>query len=536
MPAGIPSPDWDAALDLLRRINGFSAADGRRIAGLVTEDGFEPWWYTQDRLLRFFLVPLTQILPWLERNGGKGAVPGGLLTPDTRRVLDILAGSPYFGLILPAAEKHASPHPSVSRTALFLLSLAALAVFRWKKRDTVFYIVDHVSPGIREDFRFTPLYRAFAERGVRFAEYAHTLSPRQAFRNFLRRRRMVFFLESADVWARFTRIRIPEPEAFLPADVPASVADRALWSLVPVVLQWCVESAARQRMLVRALRRQRARRAVVFDDNRHNHELIAACRSLGIPVLGFQHGVFNRFHAGLMAYGFRDARSHGFDRYGVWSELFRERLLRDSALYRPDQLFAAGPVRGPSGGEATSSRSDPKRVRVLVVSEPLAPKKEVIPYLRALLADPGMDLYLKLRPGESEHSLQEYGLPPEEVHLLRTETVFQAMAEVDVAVGTYSTVLYEAALADIPAVWMKTSRAYGRELAEEGLADAAENPERFPEVLRRAAATPAGERERRRKRIWGEESADGAHRLVDELEILAPYGAADHRRGVVDSR
>jgi hypothetical protein len=93
---------------------------------------------------------------------------------------------------------------------------------------------------------------------------------------------------------------------------------------------------------------------------------------------------------------------------------------------------------------------------------------------------------------------------------------------VDVVVGTYSTVLYEAALALTPTVWVRTSRAYGRELAEETLAEEAARPEEFARALRKAAALPDEERLRRRSRIWGERVADGAAALMDALETLTP--------------
>jgi hypothetical protein len=527
----IPPPDWEAALVLLKKLNLLQAGDGRRVSGVITEAGFEPWWYSQDRLFRFYLVPLTQLLPLLDLLPGAGEVNYEDLSTEQERVLKALSSSPDFPFRFSTADR-SSRKPlwaGIAQAALFLISLAGLWWFRLTRRDTVFYIVDNVSPGIREDFRFSPLYRALAERSIRFAEYAHTLSPRQAFGNFLRRRRPVFFLEAADWWARAARIRIPtpNPEDSQPPAAPATAADRALWALVPTVLGWCAESAARQRVLVRALGIQRARRAIVFDDNRHNHELIAACRARGIPVLGFQHGVFNRFHAGLMAYGFQGTRSHAFHRYGVWSELFRERLLRASLLYRSDEVFSAGPVRGPDQEIPHRTPGSSGRIRVLVVSEPLARKQEVIPYLRALLADPSIELCLKLRPGEGDRSLAEYGLPADRVRLLRTRTVFEALADIDVTVGTYSTVLYEAALALVPAVWLRTSRAYGRELAEEGLAEPANEPADLLEVVRRAAALPLEERERRRDRIWGEARIDGARRLVDELEKLTAAPPAE---------
>jgi hypothetical protein len=522
----VPAPDWDRALDLLKKINALKDSSGRRISSLLVEDGFEPWWYSQDRLLRFFLVPLTQVLPLLEAVRGVEEMRIDDAPPDIDRVMRAVAGKSGFAAV-PTATASRSAKGVIGEGAMLAVSVSSLAAFRLAGRDTVFYIIDHVSPGLRHDFRFAPLYREFDREGFRYAEYAHTLLPRQALGNFFRRRRPVFFLESADAWARWTGRRITPPEAKAPSAV-GSVEDRALWALVPTVLEFCARSVARQRILKRALQVQHARRAMIFDDNRHNHELVAACLSLGLPVLGFQHGVFNKFHAGLMAFGFSGGRTHAFDRYGVWSDLFRDRLLRDSALFDPNRVFVSGPVRPPEDAalrRASKRRTEgtaasPKRIRVLVVSEPLARKHEVAPYLQILLRDPQFELYLKLRPGESDRSLEEYSLPAERVHLLRSGTVYEALAQVDVAVGTYSTVLYEAVLAQVPIVWMRTSRAYGRELTEEHLAEAADRPEELPGVIRKAVAFRDSEFNQRRDLVWGKDIRAGSNNLVEELRRM----------------
>jgi hypothetical protein len=522
--AAIPvsAPDWDRALDLLRKINSLRDSAGQRVCSALTEDGFEPWWYGQDRLLRFYLVPLTQLLRFLEAVGGAKSLRVENAPPDLERVLQAIGGKMGF----PALEPDA-PRPKegiLGQAAMLAVSLASLAAFRAARRDTVFFIIDHVSPGLRRDFRFDPLYGELEHRGFRYAEYAHTLSPKQALANFFRRRRPVFFLEAADFWARLSRGRAAVPAVQFPAGEKESIEDRALQALVPLVWEGCVRSIARQRILKRALRFQRADRAVIFDDNRHNHELVAACLSLGIPVLGFQHGVFNKFHAGLMAYGFSGARPHAFDRYGMWSDLFRERLLRDSALYGPERVFVAGPVRPPESPLPGKKKTVSDVVRVLVVSEPLARKREAAAFLQRLLNDPRYELCLKLRPGEPEGSLKKYGLPSDRVRLLQTGTVYDAFAQVDVAVGTYSTVLYEALLAGVPIVWMKTARAYGRELAEEGLAEAAERPEELPGAIRKAVALTDSERRRRRQRIWGADIRNGAAALAEALRGMERRG------------
>jgi hypothetical protein len=154
----VPAPDWDRALDLLKKINALHDSSGRRISSLVVEDGFEPWWYAQDRLLRFYLVPLTQIFPLLEAASHVEKISVEGAPPDLERVLRAIAGKSGFACLPPSAASR-SAKGIVGEGAMLAVAWASLAAFRLARRDTVFFIIDQVSPGMRHDFRFAPLYR-----------------------------------------------------------------------------------------------------------------------------------------------------------------------------------------------------------------------------------------------------------------------------------------------------------------------------------------------------------------------------------------
>ena len=515
----LPPADWDEALRLLKRINLSTTPTGERLASLVTVDGFEPWWFVQDRLFRFTLLPLTRYLPVLARLAGANEAQLIDAPAEAQRALRPLSGRAGFPRFSFSGEvpKAASPSRRVAawfgRAAVRLVSDLALIGFRLTRRDTVLYTIDIVSPGLDHDFRIGPLYAELRRRGYRLAEYTHSLSARIALGNMLRRRRPAVVLEAFDDDPRVT---YPLPRAVQPlrATQGGTLEDRVLRAVALEVLGWCQASAARYRALRRALMRHGARRAIVFDDNRHNHELVAACHSLGLKVLGFQHGVFNRFHTGTMAYGFEGARSHAFDLYGVWGPLFRERLLAGSRLYEADQVVVCGPLRAPRAERHEPVRSL-GRPRVLLVSEPLARKAEVRTYLEMLMRSERFELCVKLRPGEDPAGLRAYGIDPASVHVLQTPTVYEAFSQVDLALGTYSTVLYEAALSLVPTVWLRTAIAYGRELAEESLAEAAEDPQQVGAAVDRALRLPQEELIRRRDRIWSNVAEDGARRLIE---------------------
>jgi hypothetical protein len=242
---------------------------------------------------------------------------------------------------------------------------------------------------------------------------------------------------------------------------------------------------------------------------------------MGVKVLGFQHGLFNRFHTGLMAYGFEGAGRHDFDLYGLWGPLFVERLTRDSQLFDPGRVFVSGPLRPPLSLDHLAPRADSGGGRVchvLLVAEPLARREEVAAYLRPLMEDSHYHLQIKLRPGESRAGLKSYGMNPEGADLVQTASVYSAFENTDVVIGTYSSVLYEAVLALRPIVWLRTSMAYGGEVVQEGLAEAALGPEKVKEAVDLAARLPLEELKRRQRLAWGDPSPSGVKILLDRAE------------------
>jgi hypothetical protein len=72
----------------------------------------------------------------------------------------------------------------------------------------------------------------------------------------------------------------------------------------------------------------------------------------------------------------------------------------------------------------------------------------------------------------------------------------------------------------VPIVWMHTSRAYGRELGEEHLAEAAGRPDELPGAIRKAVARTDADLRRIRERVWGKDVRNGSECLLEELRRL----------------
>jgi hypothetical protein len=498
------------ALRLLRRLNQLKAENGKRVTALITADGFEPWWFIQETIFWHLLVPYARdpkrVRDWVmsQRRSDFAQLPITEASPKRSR------GG--FGVVRNVLRRLATVLMAAS-------SFVALILFRFQRRDTLVYALDKVSPGLDHDFRISAIYRELRARGYRFAEYVHVAQLAEAGANALRRHRPVVWLEPITdtyAWLNFRRIR-PLP----PVIADSKDSDGAFLAMAAdIALAHTRQAAQRYHALKRILRIQHVRRAVILDDSRHANSLIAACRQLGIPTLGYMHGLLNRYHPGLMAYGFNGARPHTFDLYAQWSDYFRRRLFEGS-LYGPENTFVCGPLRAPpvvNFENVRERRGDDETIRVLLVSEPRTNFADVAPYVEALHEDRDIEIIVKTRPGETSPPIAKL-LGRDRVHWIPGSVpLHEAILQCDVVLGTYSTVLYEAALLLRPAVVLDTPFRYGHDLVRDGLGDFACTPQEVVMVTRRAHATDAAERDRRRNTIWGDALRDGARTLFDVAE------------------
>ena len=514
----IPEPDLEQALGWIKRINALETSEGAPVSSLVTVNGFEPWWFVQDQVFTHLLVPYTryrEVLEWWCQGAEIVEPP-----PELARLQQVLAANdktleePMKAAVGSSARRVLGALASAGRTAF---SLKSALWFRLRRRPVLLYAIDVVSPGLRHDFRLDPIYRELDRRGLRYGEYLHSLGGWGAWRNSWRRRRV-----GIDIGAGTSPWGLRSPSEPLPgADVVlegfSGDEERLVRAVVREALDASRRAAERYRGLVALVRFHRPRVALILDDSRHAHELIAACRELGVYVVSYQHGLaFNRYFVGLMCYGFRDGRRHRADVYGLWSEYFRQRLLMSSQLHDESSTFVCGMLRAPDVGSSQErSSSENGRVRVQVISESLGRTAEIVTYIEKLVDAEQFDVTLKLRPGEN---VVDEWLPLCERGMKTTRaSVYEALADCDVVIGTYSSVLYEAALVPLPLVVPRTSSPFGFELGEEGLAELADSPEEVRAAVLRAVALSPDELERRRERIWGDASSEGAKRVLDRV-------------------
>ena len=512
----LPETNLEQALSWIKWLNEARTEDGRRLPSLVTEDGYEMWWFVQDRLFTRFLVPYTRyerVVSW--------ALEGATVVdppPDLEPLLRILTRASESVTVVHRAPKNilrswrrwlGTPLVAMAVVASWL----AAWWFRARGRAVAVYTVDIVSPGLRHDFRIDPIYRELERRELSYGEFVHSLGGVGAVQNFFRRRRLSIDMQAMAMLETHPAVNMSPAASIRAGDMPV---DRAQFfcALAREGCRASSEAVRKYRALRRLVRLHRPRFALVFDDSRHTNELVAACRSEGVYVVNYQHGLaFNRYFVGLMAYGFLDGKPHRANAYGLWSDYFRQRLLRDSRLYDASTTFVCGMLRSPGLDVEAKDLSSEGRVRVLVVSESQGRTEEIVPFVAQLVDREAYEVILKLRPGEQAPTpwrpLLELGLGTSK------QSVYDAVRDCDVVLGTYSSVLYEAAFLLKPLVVVKTTAPVGDELVQESLAELASGPDGIEQAVTRAVALPTSELERRRAVLWGDGRVDGARHLVE---------------------
>jgi hypothetical protein len=190
----------------------------------------------------------------------------------------------------------------------------------------------------------------------------------------------------------------------------------------------------------------------------------------------------------------------------VWSEFWRKELLSLSDMYRlrPDTVIAKGQPFFSEIKPNISHHAD-SILTIFYPFEPRAVPSECRAYLEQFLQDERVRIVYRIR-NDNPLSLQMERLP-EAMRNSKRITVVDAMtpellSAVDVAVGTYSSSLYEMAEAGVPIGVLRAFTTQADDLVEAGFAeylDLADTNMMY--VLRALAATPDHERTRRAKEL-----------------------------------
>lgn len=520
-----------AVMDDLARL---SLPDGTRLAKKLIYEGYELWWVHYSDLFRFYCIPYVEYKLLLEK----------LVQFESVCVY----APPSEGIFAYYLEAHNVPYRIVGSTnadfgsigafVQLLLTLASLISLVMRPRPLLVFTGDKFEQGKDYDFRLGFIYEELRSRKLSFVECIRGIEPwRKVISHAWVRRRPVLYSEAIALVSRYlafvtgSRRRMKQQFTIEHLTHSQDPDVRFRYLIASHHLRKASEDIWSIRLTQLLLRLIGIRGAYITTSSERNYAAVLGCKLNGIPTVGILHGVASRYrspHDFLPE--FDGIKKLSVDVYGVWSEWWRSYYLKHSRSFAPEQLVVSGPMRPVTERAVPPSASTKERkTRVLFISEQVANPHEVMPFLRAVVAESGMECVIKFRPyrdGFEEWLKQN---EPELLGRVRgvTSSPAEAAAANDVVVGSYSTAVLEALLVLRPPVFFYT-RKWGDYYELKGH-DAksslfAETPDELVMKIREAIHISAPSLTELRERFFGDSSQNGSRWVVDQLQrfLLTP--------------
>ena len=509
--------------------------DGTRLTKSFIYKDYELWWMHYNNLFLYFCLPYTQYKKLLEY----------LKTFDTVHFYKTPYKSLFscflkaYGVKTVMLKKSDLKSPSflpfgiLMQIMITLLSLPILAI---RKPHFMIFVGDKFEAGQDYDFRMKFIYRELRERSMSFVEIIRSLeSWKKVLKHaFVVRKRPVIYSEAVTYLGRFLNFLFGgfyrskyqfNPHLF--TEQPVETRFKLL--VATYYLQNVYDDIWTIRILKLILNIINIKGAYITATLERNFPTFIACKLNNIPTVGILHGVASLYYNVYdFLPGFDGEKSLSVDKYGLWSEWWKEYYLKNSKVYLPEQLYVSGPMRPLERNtkeSVDSSITNSGPIKVLFISEQLAVPEEVMPYLNALMSDKNISVYLTFRPYRDgfENWLREhYPLilnKFEEERIIRTG-IKDAIAVCDVATGTMSTAVIETLFQyKVPILFYTKKWGDYFNLREyDNGSFFAENTEELVDKIRKATNVSVERIKNLQKRYFGDPYQNGSKWVVDQLE------------------
>lgn len=516
-----------------QELSQVTRTDGTRLSKAVSYEGYELWWVHYNTLYLYFCLPYTQykkLLSYLK---------------DFQSIS--LYGSPYqnlFSYYLGAqgcttVESIEPGAKNPSRLPLgvllqIIITLFCIPLLMLQKRRMMLFTGDKFEAGRDYDARLKFIYQEVRRKNIRFVEFVRSLENwKTVLVHFFTRRRPIVYSEGVLFVGRFISFlsggRRRAMRAF-GAHTFASEKDPEKRFRLLVASQYLLgvyDDIWAIRIMQWILRRIGVRGAFIPAANERDFHTVLGCKLNGIPSVGILHGAVSKDYAVCdFLPGFDGEKTLSVDRYGLWSEWWKEYYLKYSDAYRPEQLFVSGPMRPLAREQAAETEIKPTgKLRVLFVAEQLAVPQEVMPYLEKLLQNRDIDLAIKFRPYRD--GFEEW-LKAHRPDILAIDTtrifrgsVQDAVREHDVIIGSLSTAVLEGLLQYKVPIFFNTRKwgdCYDLQNTGVGQPFFAEDPDALIAKISQATTISKQEIQKLQDRFFGNPYRNGSAWAVEEVE------------------
>jgi len=372
------------------------------------------------------------------------------------------------------------------------------------RRKIVIFSMDKTSGSYQNDFRIDYLYRVLEEKKLPYFEIIHTVLGRKMIKNLFARKRSAFYLEAVDFLAfpfvLKEKRRIYDMHKTTDENLFAPEERELMKKLYTKYASSMVISKARVAFFRYLLRASNVSDIYTIDDVRSISELALAAQMQGVSFTAIQHGHFTKYHVGWLTMTRIPGKIIAARKLLVWSEFWKQELLRLSTYFSPDQII----ISGEKSLFVPVQKTHDEKISVLFPYEKNAPKAEIFRYLEELMKYSNIELCFKLRPDEDKQTqIDLYGLAPFLSKITLVRDIRDVLPRVDVVIGTYSSFLYDMVALERPVLILETSIDYGEGMIENTLAGRLLYGDDIYRAIKDASETPQEILVERREKLVG---------------------------------
>jgi len=522
-----PGSVHDAGV-MAEKLSRLSLPDGSCLSKASVYKGYELWWTHLDDIFLYFCLPHTQYQKLLN------------YVRDFEIVY--LYEPPFKNLFSCYLEAHERKMVTISKISFnfslgiffqILLTTLCLPLLMFRKYSRMVFIGDKLEKDRDHDFRMRFIYEELRKRKSSFVEFIRSPESWKAvLQHAWIRKRPVVYAEAVTFLGRLMSIlsggrrhaertfgsnlfrgeMIPENRFYLliATQYLLTIGDD-IWSIR--IMQWILQLT-------------KVKVAIIIAASERNWHTVIGCKLNNIPTVGILHGI-NTYHYNMYDFlrGFDGENMLSVDRYGLWSEWWRDYYLKYSDAYKPEQLFVSGPMRPleTNVDEANQKSFTEDRTKVLFISEQVAEPQEVLPFFTEILANRDFEVTIKFRPSRDGFEMWLLKHQPEllkEVPIMRG-SIQEAIASNDVVVGTHSTAVLESLFQFKVPIFFDTHK-WGDyfNLKEYGVDQSffASNYEELIKKIQLAKNVSPDEIIELRKRFFGDSYKNGSAWVVEQME------------------
>ena len=519
------------ASGLIARLPLLENHDGRRISKLVNYHGYELWWVNYDNLMYKFCLPYTQyrrLLEYLET-----FLMIYLYEPPFPNLFRHFLDAHKCQYTIKPENKFEKRLP-LGILLQVILSVPFLLWLKIRNPKLMVWTSDKFDPPRDHDFRMRLIYEELRRKNINFVEFIRSMeSSSTVLLHALKRRRPVIYsyaiVTIVRALANFFSKKSRDGVAglFLSAETSA---EQKFWFFVATnYLHNTRGDILTIQVMKFILKFIGIKAAIISMATNRNFSEVLACKLLGISTIGIQHGAALRYYAVAdFMEQFDGEKKLSVDKYGLWSEWWRQYYLKNSKAYKLEQLFVSGPMRPlEDRGILTQTpalRED--RVKVLFVPGQLAEPEETIRYLCSLLETKDLAIYITFRPYHDSFERWMKESKPEILEKIGGERILRgsihdAIAWCDIVVGSNSTGVLEALLQLKPLVFFYTNKwrdYFELESLESVHPFFVRTPRELVEVIRRSRNVPVEILKELQNRFFGDPHLNGSKWVVEQAE------------------